>query len=442
MTQTQASPALSPLHRASRSPTDGALPLRLRSTLPALPARYHAPVRAGPRRTDVRPAAAAPGFAPRPERHNPRVSRSGKVWRLALVVALSLTACQESARPAKAVHQAALVIPRADATGQPATTEIGLAAPGYRVRDVTLTDPAGTRVAGTVRDDTSWVPDKPLRYGTRYQATVSAAGPNGARLVQTTGFTTMSDPGGQPIRTRLALQAGGAYGVAMPLVVEFSSPVPAAARADVLRRLSVRSEPPQEGAWRWYGDRQVVYRPRSYWQPGTSLTVSTTLGGLPVAGRYVDTDRGAGVTIGAEQLFRISNATKQMQVLRDGQVIKTFPVSLGKPITPSSSGAMVITTKEPSAHWVYSDHDQLDVQYAERLTADGEYIHAAPWSVADQGHNNVTHGCTNLAPDNAKWVFDNARVGDPVTVTGTEKHLAPDNGWTMWDVSWADFLKR
>jgi lipoprotein-anchoring transpeptidase ErfK/SrfK len=369
------------------------------------------------------------------------VSRSGKAWRLALVVALSLTAC-EGSRPAKAVHHAALVIPAPDATGQPATTEIGLAVPGYRIRDVRLTDPAGTRVTGAVRDDTSWVPDKPLRYGTHYQAAVSALGPGGERLDRTTGFTTMPDPGTQPIRTRLALQAGTAYGVGMPLVLEFSSPVPPAARADVLRRLTVRSEPAQEGAWRWYGDRQVLYRPKSYWRPGTTVTVNAALGGLPVAGRYVDTDRGAGVTIGPEQVFRVSNATKQMQVLRDGRPVKTFPVSLGKPTTPSSSGAMVITTREPNARWVYSDHDQLDVQYAERLTADGEYIHAAPWSAADQGHNNVTHGCTNLSTDNAKWVYDNAHIGDPVTVTGTEKHLAPDNGWTMWDLSWADFLKR
>jgi lipoprotein-anchoring transpeptidase ErfK/SrfK len=334
-----------------------------------------------------------------------------------------------------------LVVPPPGATDQPASTEVGLAAPGYRVGAVRLTDEAGTPVPGAVRDGASWVPDRPLRYGTRYRGTVTALGPAGTRAVQATDFTTTRDPGSPPIRTKLDLSPGEAYGVGLPVALEFSSPIPPGVRAEVLRHVSVQSEPAQEGAWRWYGDRQALYRPASYWRPGTQLTVTSSLGGLPVAGQHVDTDRGAGVTIGDRLEFDVSSAAKQMRVLRNGQLIKTFPVSLGKPITPSSSGAMVITSREPSVHWVYSDHDTLDVRYAERLTADGEYIHAAPWSVPDQGRRNVSHGCTNLSTDNARWIYDNSHIGDPVTVTGTEKHLAPDNGWTVWDMSWSDYRR-
>jgi hypothetical protein len=38
-------------------------------------------------------------------------------------------------------------------------------------------------------------------------------------------------------------------------------------------------------------------------------------------------------------------------------------------------------------------------------------------------------------------VYKNSQIGDPVTVTGTEKRLARDNGWTVWDMSWADYVK-
>ncbi len=31
------------------------------------------------------------------------------------------------------------------------------------------------------------------------------------------------------------------------------------------------------------------------------------------------------------------------------------------------------------------------------------YVHSAPWSVADQGKRNVSHGCINISPSNAKW---------------------------------------
>ena len=81
------------------------------------------------------------------------------------------------------------------------------------------------------------------------------------------------------------------------------------------------------------------------------------------------------------------------------------------------------------------------VHYAERLTLSGTFFHSAPWSVGEQGHTNVSHGCINLAPANAKWVYENGQVGDPVQITGTPVHAAQGNGWTMWDMSWSDFVR-
>lgn len=44
-------------------------------------------------------------------------------------------------------------------------------------------------------------------------------------------------------------------------------------------------------------------------------------------------------------------------------------------------------------------------------------MHAAPWSVNSQGFENVSHGCINLSTENARWFYDNAKIGDPVIVT-------------------------
>ncbi|MEV4757032.1 L,D-transpeptidase [Micromonospora sp. NPDC049559] len=276
-------------------------------------------------------------------------------------------------------------------------------------------------------------------------AVLFAAGPAHAGATPPTGADLRAGgrPGGDPVTSTVELRNGEVYGVGMPVVLKFGAPVPAGTKTEVERRLSVRSDPPQVGAWRWHSDDQVIYRPRDHWRPGTRLTVRSEIGGVAApGGRHFDTDRTITATIGRRTTFKITNATKQMQVFRDDKLVKTFPVSLGAPQTPTSSGNMLIMSRESRAFWVYSDRDSLDVRYAERLTADGEYIHAAPWSVDDQGRNNVSHGCTNLSTENAEWVYRNSQVGDPVTVTGTEKRLAPGNGWTVWDMSWADYTRQ
>jgi hypothetical protein len=49
---------------------------------------------------------------------------------------------------------------------------------------------------------------------------------------------------------------------------------------------------------------------------------------------------------------------------------------------------------------------------------------------------NVSHGCVNVAPDQALWLFQQTMVGDAVIVRNTERVLQPGNGWTAWDVPW------
>jgi hypothetical protein len=83
----------------------------------------------------------------------------------------------------------------------------------------------------------------------------------------------------------------------------------------------------------------------------------------------------------------------------------------------------------------------VDVHYAMRLTWGGEYIHAAPWSVRDQGVRNVSHGCVNVATGNAHWLYDSTHIGDPVVVRGTEVPLSNGNGWTAWNIPWSEYVK-
>jgi hypothetical protein len=153
------------------------------------------------------------------------------------------------------------------------------------------------------------------------------------------------------------------------------------------------------------------------------------------------------VTIGRKLTIDVHNKTKQMYVYKDDSLVKTMKVSLGKKSTPSSSGTMVIMEKKEStvfdtlAELGPDEGYRTTIAYAQRLTWGGEYIHSAPWSVGDQGRRNVSHGCVNLAPGNAVWLFNQTLIGDPVTVRGTERKIVNGNGWTAWTPTWAEFVK-
>jgi hypothetical protein len=63
-------------------------------------------------------------------------------------------------------------------------------------------------------------------------------------------------------------------------------------------------------------------------------------------------------------------------------------------------------------------------------------VHAAPWSVAEQGNTNVSHGCINLSTERAAWFFDFSVPGDVVEVRGSSAGTLNSDidDWTVpWD---------
>ncbi|MFC0005710.1 L,D-transpeptidase [Micromonospora siamensis] len=352
--------------------------------------------------------------------------------------------------PSGSAAPALRVTPANGATRRPISTEISAKAPsGGELGEVTLVAANGDKVPGRWRvDGSSWVPSTPLKYATRYTATVTGTGPDGAARRGTSTFTTMGKPGSM-IGSGLYLADGHTYGVAMPVVAEFHPGIPAKDRAAMQRRMFVRTDPPQPGAWHWFSNgTQAYYRAPEYWRPGTTIDVRIGLAGVPLSnGRHGNVDRTATVKIGRAFEMKVDNATKKMTVYEDGKVVRTLPVSLGKKSTPSSSGTMVVMEKKE--HTTFDTRDEPDpenqyvteIDFAQRLTWGGEYIHAAPWSEGQQGRRNVSHGCVNVSMAHGRWLFANTKVGDPVTVRGTERRLAHGNGWTAWNLSWAEFVK-
>jgi lipoprotein-anchoring transpeptidase ErfK/SrfK len=338
------------------------------------------------------------------------------------------------------------ITPAANKKDVPVSAEVGLKVSGGEVSSVTLTDAKGKAVSGSLREDKSaWVPDKPLKTLQKYAAKVVATGADGRTTTASTSFTTMGAPG-RETGTGLYLFDGHTYGVAMPVVVEFNPGIKKADRAAVQKRLFVETSPAQPGVWSWTeSGTQAYYRAPAYWQTGTTLKVRIAVGGLPTGGgRYGDQDRSATAKIGRKFEMNVDNASKKMTVLRDGATVRTMPVSLGKKSTPSVSGHLVVMEKKAATVFDTTDTDgaagyRTNIEYAQRLTWSGQYIHSAPWSTGAQGRRNVSHGCVNVSPSNARWLFEKTLIGDPVVVKGTEDRLDYGDGWTPWDVSWEKF---
>ena len=124
-------------------------------------------------------------------------------------------------------------------------------------------------------------------------------------------------------------------------------------------------------------------------------------------------------------------------------------VSTGRDQYPTTSGVHVVLEKTPSVIMDSAtvgipkgnpDYYYETVLWDVRISWSGEFVHAAPWSTSAQGHQNVSHGCVNANPVDAKWFYDMSRRGDIVMVTGTPRPLISGNGWTDWNLDWPKWL--
>jgi lipoprotein-anchoring transpeptidase ErfK/SrfK len=307
---------------------------------------------------------------------------------------------------------------------------------------VTLVDAKGTVVPGAADPLGTWTTTDLLHPATAYTFTIAATGPDGTVTSTSSTFTTLKP---KVTATYGLIPNGGVVGVGMPVIVQFGSGViTKAQRAEVEKRVKVTTVPVQPGAWGWLDNRQLMWRPRDYWIPGTKVSVSTPLHGLQTGDdKWIAGDDRTSFTIGSSMVSSVDMNTHRMTVRRGGVVIRTFKVSTGKPglLTETRYGTKVII--ERNAEIIMDsatvgipkgdpNYYKIKTQWNLRLTWTGEFIHSAPWSVNAQGTENVSHGCTNMAPADAQWMFNNSKMGDLVKFTGSSRAFKPTEGIGVW----------
>jgi lipoprotein-anchoring transpeptidase ErfK/SrfK len=316
--------------------------------------------------------------------------------------------------------------------------------------EVTLVDGTGAAVPGSVTPPASdsgpavWTPEAPLAYATSYTLTATAENADDEETTATSTFTTVtptavSTPSIGPLD-------GQKVGVGMPIRVYFDDAV--ADKAAVESHLVVTSSTPTDGVWNWFSDTEVHFRPSAYWPANTEVTLDANLYGVDFGeGIWGEKNRSVSFSIGEKHVSIADAGSHMMEVYDSDQLVQTFPISAGSPDNPSYNGPHVVTElnrdriMDSSTYGVPVDSPEgyrTPVEYAVRISDSGEFVHAAPWSVAQQGNTNVSHGCINMSTERAAWFFNFSQPGDVVEIRNSSAGDLRSDIYD-WTIPWEEW---
>ncbi len=293
-------------------------------------------------------------------------------------------------------------------------------------------------------------------------AAVPARAESGSTGGTTPGGTTTTPiappPASKPksaITATTSPYQGAVMGIAQPIFVRFSSPVAFKARAEKNMRVYV-SGVLSSGAWHWKDSQTAVFRPQTFWKSRSTIAIKMTMKGVVLAESSSRQFVGATTKVhwfktSRSFVAKVDDATHRMKVYLDGKLVRTIPVSLGKPGFETRSGVKVVQEKYATRRMtsvgagITDPNDQYDVTatWAVRITPTGEFVHGAAWAAGRIGRYDGSHGCTNVLDVDGKWFYDRVLPGDPVVTVGTGRAMEYWNGpGGPWNMPWKFWLGK
>jgi len=361
-----------------------------------------------------------------------------------------------TAAPAAPALPLITVSPPSGTTGVNPNSKITLVANKGRIVSAHLVDNEGKEIPGVIAPfSRQWDSTAYLHLARDYKLTVEISGVAKSTknnkhplVVRTSEFSTVR-PNGllAPFVTPGDNQT---VGVGEPIIIRFQSPV--TNRNAITPLLTVSMSKPVDGAWHWFSNKEVHYRPKDYWPAGEQITMQAKLTNVDAGDNvWGDVDRSVTFKIGDVHVSTVDTDAHTMTVTSNGQVLRTLPISAGRDKYPTMSGIHIALDK--SYHVVMDsstvgipvnspDGYKEDVYWNVAITNGGEYVHAAPWSVGAQGNRNVSHGCVNLSPSDATWFYNFAMPGDIINITGTPRGPSASDAGTMdWNLPWDQWVQ-
>ena len=381
------------------------------------------------------------------------------------------------AQGSSVITQDATSTPTTSATADPAvittkplghrispTTPINVGIENGRLTSVTMVNPQGKHVSGTIDDGgASWHNTEVLGYAKTYKITAKGVSDDGSPVTKHSKITTltpnnMTMPYLEDIYGHY-VEDGATYGVGMVVRVHFDEPVN---ERKAEKTLQVTTTPSVTGGWYWQDDQNVYWRPEHYYEPGTQVTVSAMVYGKDVgSGLYGQADQSVSFKIGQKRIAIANAKTHHVKVYFGGKLVRSMPTSMGQGgIVKGENGPIYLWTM-PGVYTVINHENPAimssdsyglpstsaygyppeKVYWSTKISVDGIYLHELDTTVWAQGHQNVSHGCLNLNYTNAHWYYNHSRIGDVVKVVHSGGPKINFNQGGEWSVPWSQWLK-
>jgi lipoprotein-anchoring transpeptidase ErfK/SrfK len=387
-------------------------------------------------------------------------ARRNRAWWIAIPLVLAVVsgvgACSSNSAPAqpevitdKGTPFGDLLVPKLNASvtdgavGVPVGAPVTVSAEDGVLGAVTMVNEEGELVSGRLSPDgITWSTTEPLGYNKRYTLNAQSLGLGGVTTREMT-FETHS-PENLTMPYVLPTE-GEVVGIGQPVAIRFDENIPNRLAAQTA--ITVKTNPPVEGAFYWLNNRELRWRPAQYWTPGTRVDVAVNTYGVDLGdGLFGQDDVTTRFTIGDAVITTVDDSTKTLTMKRNGEVIKTMPISMGKNSTPTNNGTYIVGGRfshiimDSSTYGVPVNSPngyRTEVDWATQISYSGIFVHAAPWSVGSQGYSNVSHGCINVSTSNGHWFYDNSKRGDIVEIVNTVGSTLPGtDGLGDWNIPW------
>ena len=187
-------------------------------------------------------------------------------------------------------------------------------------------------------DGLTWATSEPLGYNERYTVNAQSPGLGGVTSRQMTFETHSPENLTMPY---VLPNDGETVGIGQAIAVRFDENISDRLAAE--RAIKVTTDPPVEGAFYWLSNREVRWRPRHYWKPGSTVDVAVNTYGVDLGdGLFGQENVKTHFAIGDEVIATADDNTETLTVRVNGQVVQTMPISMGKSSTLTNNGTYII----------------------------------------------------------------------------------------------------